>query len=301
MSGNPDKLAVGVDLGGTNIRAGIITPDGDILAREHIPTPQQDGHLALPTTLIDAIAACVRPLLDRDNIIGVGIGSGGQFDPQTGVLHGINTQHPAFVNVSFGEPLRKKLGLPVFIDNDVRAAALAELKIGAGRGYQHVICVGVGTGIGGALIIDSKLVYGVSGLAGHIGQIVDLQTGTTIENIAGGVPLGKRAAEQGIISGEQTTEDLFIKARSGNNDAATFIASAARQLGYALAGLAHVVQPEVILMGGSVGLQPEYLAAVNVGLNNVLMEKWQTIRALPMQLGGDAGQIGGGLRVFDEL
>jgi len=183
----------------------------------------------------------------------------------------------------------------------MKAAAFAELKCGAGRGYRDIICAAVGTFIGGALILDGRLVHGSSGLAGHLGQVMDFKTGTYIEDVAGGVPLGRRAVEAGIIMPGATTQDLFQQARYGDGAAKQFIHEAGKSLGYALAGLAHFIQPEVILIGGSVGIQPEYLEAINGGLAEKLMLNWQSIRAIPMQLGTNAGQIGAGLRVFDEL
>lgn len=295
------KLAIGVDLGGTNIRAGIVTVDGELLVQERIQTPSQDGHLAPPDILIDAIYKCVYPLLSQGDILGVGIGCGGQFNPHTGMMLGINTDHPLFVDIPFAKMLEEKLSCPVYVDNDVKAAAYAELKCGAGRNYQQIICVAVGTFIGGALIIDGQVVNGASGLTGHLGQIMDFREGTYIEDIAGGVPMGKRAIQQGLLTKSQTTEDIFRMARNGNNNAQQFINHTAESLGIALAGLAHFIQPEVILVGGSVGIQPEYLDAINQALTARLMSNWQSIRAIPMQLGTNAGQIGAGLRVFNEI
>lgn len=301
MFATHNKLAIGVDLGGTNIRAAIVTSDGTILAQRQTQTPAEEGRLAAPALLIDAISVCVQPLLDEGNIIGIGVGSGGQFNPETGIMLGIHIDHPAFVHVPFAAMLQEKLSYPVYVDNDVKAAAFAELKCGAGRGYQHIICVAVGTFIGGALIINGQLVNGTSGLAGHVGQIMDFTTGTYIEDIAGGVPMGKRAIQHGLLQANQTTEDLFHKAKEGNTDAQQFITQTGKSLGFALAGLAHFVQPEIILVGGSVGIQPEYLAAINSGLAEKLMSNWQSIQAVPMELGTNAGQIGAGLRVFDEM
>ena len=301
MFAKHDKLAIGVDLGGTNIRSAVVTSAGEILVQEQIHTPAQDGRLAPPNILIEAICECVHPLLDNGNIIGIGIGSGGQFNPHTGVMLGVHTDDQAFVNVPFAKLLATKLSYPVFVDNDVKAAAYAELKCGAGRGYQHVICVAVGTFIGGALVLDGQLVHGASGLAGHLGQILDFQSGQYIEEFAGGVPIGNRAIQHGLLKSTQTTAELFEIARDGNEDALHFIQDAGQALGIALAGLAHFIQPEVILVGGSVGIQPEYLDAMNRGLRDKLMSNWQSIEALPMQLGTNAGQIGAGLRVFDEI
>lgn len=301
MYARHDKVTIGVDLGGTNIRAAIVTANGEILSQKHRATPAEEGRLAPPDTLIDAIYACVTPLINQEKVLGVGIGSGGQFNPQTGVMLGVHTGHPEFINVPFAEKLEKRLSCPVFVDNDVKAAAYAELKCGAGQKYKNIICVAVGTFIGGALIIDGQLVNGTNGLAGHLGQLTDFNTGTYIEDIAGGVPMGKQALQEGILIQNQTTEDLFQIARAGNNKAQKFIQHVGETLGIALAGLAHFIQPDVILMGGSVGIQPEYLDAVNFGLARTLMANWQSIKAIPMQLGTNAAQIGAGLRVFDEI
>jgi glucokinase len=301
MFAGHDKLAIGVDLGGTNIRAALVTRDGEILSRRHIATPTENGHLAPPGILVEAICECADPLRNQGNVIGVGVGSGGQFNPHTGVMLGVHTDHPEFINVPMAAMLADRLSSPVFVDNDVKAAAYAEVKCGGGQAYQQLICVAVGTFIGGALVVDGRLVHGSSGLAGHIGQLMDFQRGQYIEDIAGGVPMGKRAIQQGILAEDQTTEDLFHMARAGHRAALQFIQQTGKTLGIALAGLAHFIQPEVILVGGSVGVQPEYLDAVNSGLAENLMANWQSVRAVPMTLGTDAAQIGAALRVFDEL
>lgn len=301
MSAKHDKLAIGVDLGGTNIRAALVTIHGQILSQKQMATPAEDGRLAPPHILIGAISDCVYPLLNQGKILGIGIGSGGQFNPQTGNMLGVHTGDPEFINVPFTKLLEDKLSIPVFVDNDVKAAAFAELKCGAGVKHKHIICVGVGTFIGGALIMDGQLIHGANGLAGHLGQLLNFQTGQYIEDIAGGVPMGKRAIQEGLLQRNQTTEDLFQIARLGNENAQIFIQNTGKTLGIALAGLAHFIQPEVFLVGGSVGVQPEYIEAINSGLAENLMKNWQSIRAIPMKLGTNAAQIGAALRVFEEV
>lgn len=305
MSAKPakstEKLAIGIDLGGTQVRAALVTREGRIVAQEQRPTPATEGRYASPAALVQAMADCSAPLFEQADILGVGVGSGGQFNPRSGVMLSVHTGDPAFINVPIAAMLSQQLGAPVFIDNDVKAAALAELQLGAGRGYQHLICVAVGTFIGGALVMDGRIVHGAQGLAGHLGQLLDYETGTYIENIAGGVALAQRAFANGLLEPGQTTVDLFAKAESGHDEVARFIADAGRKLGVALAGLAHALQPEVILVGGSVGLQPRYIDAINAGLQAHLMPNWQSIRAIPMQLGTDAGKIGAALRVYNEL
>ena len=296
-----DKLAIGIDLGGTNIRAAIVTREGHILAQEHRPTPASAGRLAPPAELVQAMADCAAPLLQQVDAIGVGVGSGGQFNPHTGVMLGVHTDDPAFVNVPMASMLQEKLALPVFIDNDVKAAALAELRCGAGRGFRHMICIAVGTFIGGAVVIDGRVVHGSKGLAGHVGQLLDYETGLFIEDVAGGIALSQQAIASGLLPSGQTTIDLFALAADGHAEASAFIQAAGYRLGTALAGLCHTLEPEAILVGGSVGLQPLYLDAINIGLSTHLMANWRSIQAVPMQLGTEAGQIGAALRAYEEL
>lgn len=293
----PD-YALGLDLGGTNIRAAIVTRSGQIIARQRLDTPYMDGHMALPAALVEAMDRCARPLLDAYPVAGVGAGCGGQFDPHSGIMRGIHTGHPGFVDYPFGAALAERFGLPAWIDNDVKMAALGELLTGAGRDYRHWIGVAVGTGIGGALVLDGKLWHGAGGLAGHLGQTPDPASGQYIEAIAGGVPLGRRAVAAGLLPEGAPTRALFAQARAGDTAAGAFIAEAGRALGRVLAGLAHAIEPEAILLGGTVGLQAEMLAAVQAGLIETLMPNWQHIPLVPMALGPDAAQIGAGLRVF---
>lgn len=308
MSARPGSFAIGVDVGGTNIRAALVDAEGVIRARQVDATPYSGDTLAPPTELVEQVAACVERLTATTGldlpVIGLGMGCGGRFDPQTGVLLGSTTWSADCDDFPMAKTLYERLQLPVFVDSDVKAAAYAELRVGAARAYRHVICVGVGTGIGGALIIDGALWHGSSGIAGHIGQIPAYDTGEFIEDVAGGTALSQSAIRGGVLQPGQTTKDLFALVRSTHSHsqaAQTLIDRAGACLGRALAGLVHTLEPEAVLMGGGVGVQPEYIAAVNQGLETCLMRNWSHIYAQPMQHGADAGQIGAALRVFVEL
>lgn len=293
-------FALGIDVGGTNIRAAIVNRAGQIIARYAMPTPvMSDGQLGLPDDIVEVITQCAQPLLIAYDVIGAGMGCGGQFNPETGLWRGINTGHPAFADYPLKEKLEASLGIAISIDSDVKTAAYGELHAGAGRGFRQLICVGIGTGIGGALIIDGRVFNGATGLAGHLGQMpIGADDDAVIEELAGGASLARIAIQAGVVETGQTTADLFALARSGHNDARDIINRAGRRLGRVLAGLSHTLEPEAILVGGSVGIQPEYLEAINQGMQAHLMVNWQHIRATPMMLGADAGQIGAGLRAF---
>lgn len=292
--------ALGLDLGGTNIRAAIVTLEGQIVARAYAPTPYTSGQLAIPAAWVETIAHLAAPLLAAFPVVGIGLGAGGQYNPTQGLLRGIMTGDPRFVDYPIASRLTESLRMPVYVDNDVKMAALAELHYGAGRGMRHLICVGVGTGIGGALILDGKLYHGSSGLAGHIGQMLSFESGHWLEAIGSGEALRWEAEADGIIQEGETGETLFLLVRAHNAGARALVREAAAQVGRALAGLAHVIEPEGLLIGGTVGVQPEFLEALNSGLRAALMPNWRHITAQAMLLGPDAGQIGAAARVFSE-
>lgn len=295
-----DLYAIGIDVGGTNIRAAVITPDGATLASRHAPTPHNaHGDFPAPHELTAAIVACAQPLFNDFPILGVGVGCGGQFDPREGTFKGINTQDPAYVGYPLAGKLAEAFCTPVYVDNDVKAAAYGEARHGAGAAYAHLLCVAVGTGIGGALILDGRLYHGASGLAGHVGQLTHPDTGEHIERVAGGVWMSRSAARAGILPMGGTTEQLFAQMRAGDPLAEAFITESALAFGRALAGLVHVLAPQALLVGGSVGIQPEYLAALNAGLSAARLPAWGDVRALPMQLGEAAGRIGAAMFVYD--
>jgi predicted NBD/HSP70 family sugar kinase len=297
----PLELALGLDMGGTNIRAAVITRSGQIVARRRLPTPyDEDGALALPPVWVEVMAECAAPLLAEYDVIGAGLACGGQFDPWTGRLRGTFIGDARYENHPVGEMLRERLGLPVVVDNDVKMAALGELMIGAGQGYRCLVCVAVGTYVGGGLILDGCLFHGSSGLAGHIGQLIDPQTGTYIQDVCGGAAMIQRAITRGILQPGEDGQALFEQARAGIKAAQAHIHETGVYLGRALAGLCHAIEPEVILMGGTVGLQPEFRVAVGAGLAGCLLPNWQHITVKPVALGADAGQIGAAQRVFLE-
>ena len=302
MSAPQNAKVIGVDLGGTNVRAAVISASGAIIERRRAATPYESGVFGPPMRLVEAVASCVRPLIDaHPECKAVGVGSAGQFNPITGRCLGINTRDPQFVDFPMSELLADALNTEVCIDNDVKMAAYSELKLGAGRGRSNWLFVAVGTGIGGALILGGQLYHGMSGLAGHLGLFPDPQSGDHIESIAGGVPLCRGAQKQGIIAPHETTETLFEQARAGDTVAADFISAGASALGRVLAGLAHTLEPELILMGGSVGIQPEYLAAVAAALQSTVLPAWRPVRVAPAQLGTDAGLIGAGLCAIERF
>ena len=158
------RQAVGIDIGGTKIAALRISAEGEIRARTLIPTPANDQTAALPAI----VAACAAVL--EDGVVAIGVGLAGLIDVRAGVL--LSAPNLTWRNLPVSEGLGARFGLPVTVDNDATAAAWGESRLGASRGYDDSLFVGVGTGIGGGIVAGGRLLRGAHGLAGEIGHII---------------------------------------------------------------------------------------------------------------------------------
>lgn len=165
------RFYVGVDLGGTKILAGVVTPEGRILSRSKRPTPFADGAKALTRSLSEAVAeALAGTRVERERIIAIGMGSPGPLDPQKGIV--LRTPNIAVRRFPAGPLLSREFQVPVVLDNDVHMAVYGEWIAGAARGHQNVIGLWIGTGVGGCVIWDGRVVHGSNRNAGEIGHMI---------------------------------------------------------------------------------------------------------------------------------
>ncbi|MDX6330718.1 MAG: glucokinase, partial [Streptomycetaceae bacterium] len=156
-------LTIGVDIGGTKIAAGVVDEEGSILETVTVPTP------STPEGVVDAIAAAVRDVSTNHAVEAVGIGAAGYVDDKRATVlfaPNINWRHEALK-----DKVEQRVGLPVVVENDANAAAWGEYRFGAGQGHNDVICITLGTGLGGGIIIGNKLRRGRFGVAGEFGHI----------------------------------------------------------------------------------------------------------------------------------
>jgi glucokinase len=311
------RLAVGIDVGGTKIAAARITIEGAVEATTVTPTPARDQHQALP-----AIEAAASAVID-DDVVAIGVGMAGLVDVRSGLL--LSAPNLVWRNLSVSEGLGMKFGLPVTVDNDATAAAWAESRLGASRGYEDSLFVGVGTGIGGGIVAGGALLRGAHGLAGEIGHIIVEPGGPLCgcgnrgcwEQVAGGSAIaraGRRAVtdEPGstiarLAGGDprRATGELVTEAaRDGDAAALVIVTTVARRIGEGIAGLVNVLDPEIVVVGGGVGesedllmgpLRDAYLASVEG--DDVRPE----VAIVPAQLGNDAGAIGAALLALEAV
>ena len=287
------------DIGGTKIASGV-SVGGAIHCRTEVATGAADGPDAVLGRIValarQVLAAFARAFPEANQPAVSGVATAGQVDATTGTLIFATDSLPGWIGLALGPRLAAALGLPVFVDNDVNCFALAEAMVGAGRGYRHLLLVAVGTGIGGGLVVDGRLYRGRRGGAGEIGQLLVVPDGgrPCSGTLTGCLEAYAATSVMVARSGYPSIQALAADYRAGIPVPA--VDEAAGWLGYGLASAAHLLAPEVILVGGSVGLLGEnYLLQVQAAFWRHTLASHRDIPLRPTALGADSGLIGAGL------
>ncbi len=297
------QRTIGIDVGGTKILAGVVERDGTVLRTERRETPTESTQ-----AFLEGLAAIADGLRD-DSIAAVGIGIPSTIDQHEGTS--VFSVHVPIEGVPLRERAEHYLGLPVAIDNDANAAAVAEWTIGAGRGTQHMVMLTLGTGIGGGLILGGRLYRGSSGAAAELGHIVIEFDGPEcrgacngrghFETVVSGTAAGELAQE--LLGEGADSRQLVAAARDGDQRAIDGLAGMGRKLGAGLASLVNAFDPEVIVIGGGFGealdllLQP----ALEILHRDALPPGRDRVRVVAAELGEEAGMVGAGLIAFETL
>ena len=308
---------IGIDLGGTSIKFGILTLDGKVQDKWSIPTNiLEDGKHIVP----DIIASIHHRLdlyqLDKSEFVGIGMGTPGTVDIEKGTvkaafnLNWENTQE-------VGSVIYKAIGLPFVLDNDANVAALGEAWVGAGENNPDVVFITLGTGVGGGIISAGALVHGVAGAAGEIGHIcVEPDDGfactcgnfgclETLTSATGIVRLANKFAEEyegdskikaAIDNGELvTSKDIFVAAQEDSDAFALRVVDRfAYYLGFACANLGSTLNPDSIVIGGGVSAAGEFLREkVDAYFKKYAFSTVRNTTKIKLAvLGNDAGIIG---------
>ena len=267
------RVVLAVDLGGTNIRVAAINERGLIEKRVQRPAHAHEGESSVLHSLISALEDVYRTFPEQQ-IRGVGVGIAGAIDIENGII----TQSPNLVEFD-GFPLRDKLrasflkNFAVMIDNDANLAAMGEKWKGAGMGVNDLICLTLGTGIGGGIIIDGKLVHGADGMTGEVGHITVDPYGPKcncgnrgcLEALASATAIKREAIEALRTHPESelhkqchhnpgtiTAEMVYQSAKAGDQAARKIFQDMGRYLGIGIAGLINILNPEMVILGGGV-------------------------------------------------
>ncbi len=289
---------IGIDLGGTGIKLGRYTAEGRCTAEGAIATPQPSH----PAAVLDAIAQAVDALDPEGTCRAIGLGTPGPADPQGRVAR-IAINLAGWVDVPVAESLEQKTGRPTVIANDANCAGLGEAWLGAGRGYRDVILLTLGTGVGGAIILNGSLFTGRRGTAGELGLITLNPEGPPCNSGNNG-SLEQYASIAAIQ--RQTglePEELGRRAAAGDAEALAFWADYGRTLAAGLASLIYVLTPEAVILGGGISgsfdyFYPALLEEVNRRVLSTSREGLVICRA---KLGNQAGQVGAAKLAWDRL
>lgn len=298
--------SIGVDLGGTNLRVAAVDTSGRVLERMSEPAVYGSG----PDKVVTEIVRTIRQVRNRAGaagLQGVGIGVPGFIDIEAGVVVGA-ANLPGFDGFPIRDQIQKELGTKIYLENDANAAALGEMWIGAGRGVKDLILITLGTGIGGGIVIDGKVLHGFRGMAGEIGHMTVFTDGNPCGCGNCGC-LEKHASATAIAAmgrmmhfgNDVTAADVYKLASDGNERARLIFKTMGRALGIALANLINVFNfPLYLLSGGPLPawdlFAPHMFAEVRSRSFTYCSSGPRIDKA---QLGADAGLFGAAYLPFD--
>ena len=299
-------LVIGVDVGGTTIKAALLDSEGLEYGRSERPTPRHLGPDAVVATTIDIIAELRARVAEAGRVGAVGLVVPGVVDPQQGIA--VYAANIGWRQLHLRQIVAEAVGLPVVLDHDVRAAGLAELESGAGRGLQDVLYVALGTGVAAAVITRGEVVAGATDRAGELGHLPVFpdgepcacgQRGCT-ETYASAAALSRRYTAASGIS-DVPAYDVVSRAAAGDALADAIFNDAITALGRALVHYVLLMDPELILIGGG-------MSASRAALLHPLTHEVQaglTWRPAPTiligQFAGDAGRRGAALLAWRAL
>ena len=295
--------AIGIDVGGTKILAGVVERDGTVVRVERRETPVESTE-----AFLRGLAEVVDALRD-DTIAVVGIGIPSTIDQRDGTS--VFSVHVPIAGVPLRARGEEYLGLPVAVDNDANAAAVAEWTIGAGVGTTDMVMLTLGTGIGGGLILGGRLYRGWTGAAAELGHMVITFDGPECLGFCTGrghferFVSGSAAAElaKELLGPGAGAPELVVAARGGDARALEAFGEMGRRLGAGIAGLVNIFNPELVVIGGGFGeaLDLMLAPALEILQRDGLPPARDLVRVVPAALGEEAGMVGAALVGFEAL
>lgn len=300
-------VVIGVDLGGTRLRAARLDKQLNILQRNELLTEAEEG---LEATL-GRIKTIIRSVWsDEDTILGIGISVPGPCNPETGVVVA-PPNLAGWHNVPLADILAKEFQVPAYVGNDANVAALAEAAMGSAKGYRHSIYLTVSTGIGSGIINDGKLILGQTGIgneAGHMIMLVEGDKVSTLEKEGAGPALARQAKAR-IEAGEKSLitemckgnlDDIDGKmvgdaAVAGDKVALEVVKRAGKIVGLGLVSLLHIFNPQIVVIGGGVSYIGEiWFEEVRQAVreNVIADDYWTNTPIIPSQISEDVSVLG---------
>ena len=310
------KFVFGVDIGGTTVKIGLFSIEGELLDKWEITTRTDEGGAYILSDIAESVKAKMQEKgITTENVKGVGMGVPGPVKEDGTVIKCVNLGWGIF---NAAEELSKLLGLPVKAGNDANMAALGEMWQGGGKGHKNVVCVTLGTGVGGGIILGGKMLAGVNGAGGEIGHITINPEETDACNCGKKGCLEQYASATGIVRMANkllndsdkpsklrevqyiSAKEIFDAAKSGDELSLSLVEELGKKLGFALASIACVVDPEIFVIGGGVSRA----GAILIDTTKKYFEKYafhacKNTEFELAKLGNDAGMYGGACSVLE--
>ncbi|EJT02129.1 ROK family protein [Rhizobium sp. CCGE 510] len=305
------QVAIGIDLGGTQVRAALVDEQGRILARLAEPTDA----LAGPDRVLAQICGLTDRLLAASNpasVVGVGVSAPGPLDTVAGIATDIPTLS-GFVDFPLKAELQKRFPFSVDLENDAIAAAIGEWQFGIGKGLDNLVYVTVSTGIGGGVISDGRVVRGRKGMAAHVGHMSVVPNGEPcpcgnrgcFEAYGSGPAFARRAQMRAMESRETTlggaidSRSVFAAARNGDRLANQLIDEEAEILGRGFTSLIHIFSPDIIVMGGGLSHEFDRLQpGIQAYISQWAMPAFKDVKVMLAALDQNSGLIGAAALAF---
>lgn len=302
------RLAGAIDIGGTRTKLGVVAEDGRIIERATVSTPARGN----PEPLVEAVANRLRAMIDEachsdpersegeESAVGVGVSVAGFLDPAHETMYA-NANLPLLCGFPLKRELQRRLGHKCVLEVDSNAAVVAEYRFGAGKGSRRLLGVTVGTGLGGGVIVDGRLLRHTGECAGDVGHIIHDPNGRRCTCGAHGC-LEALVCSAALISrgGGKPVRDIVRDANAGDQQATSAINETAKWLGVGLASLAPLFAPDTIVVGGGVAGAGELLlepvrASFRLHAGDDFRE---TVRIVGSSLEGWEGMLGAASLVF---
>lgn len=300
------KYAIGIDIGGTNLRAAIVSGKGEVVEKVKEPTGND---------VLDSLQRVIAGL-HRDDISGIGIGVAGLLNRNKKTII-LSPNLLSVVGIDFTKILKEKFRMPVFIENDANAAALGEQWVGAGKPFDDFVLLTLGTGIGSGIVYQGKLMEAAAEI-GHMSINADGEKCQCGNNGCLELYAAAKAMKTKVISALEsgtesllkeccgssfyklTTEDIYKHALEGDNLSREALRDTGRYLGIGLANVINILSPEaIILAGGLIGAWNIYVQeAIKEASRRAFPELFENVQIIPSTLGDDAGIIGSAGLVF---
>lgn len=318
MAESSSEHVIGLDLGGTKILSVCVDREMNILADDRRETEAENG----PDAVIDRMVASARAVIGDRNIRAVGVSTPGPTKSFEGIVT-TPPNLPGWHNVPLGRLIGEKIGLPTWIENDVNCGALAEHRLGAGRGKQHLVMVAPGTGIGGGLVLNGELYEGASGGAGEVGHMqidpggrqCECGRSGCLEALASGSALDEQARiiaanePDGLVARiaaeeqrEVTARTLDLAAEQGDESAMSALMQAGMYFGSGLASLINIFNPEVMVIGGSLRKSTLYYqTAVSLAKRQAFEQHASEVSIVEAELGDEAPAMGAAIVAWQRL